>query len=120
MTMQRASGNPEHVLGVTTKVAGLLALVSIALGIVVRHPEWGLAAAAGLVIGSANLLAADKLFSATTIPFFATSGLRLVVLTVSAFAVYFLFHSHVAIAFVVGAALAQLALSISAVMEATR
>jgi hypothetical protein len=114
MATQRASDNPEHVLRVTTRVAAVLAIVAIIFGVVARHPELGIAASGGLLLGAVNLVAADKLFNKTGIPFFATSGLRLVVLTASAFAVYFLFHSHVAIAFVVGAALAQLALSISA------
>jgi Na+(H+)/acetate symporter ActP len=120
MAMQRASGNPEHVLRVTTRVAGLLALVSIAFGIAASHLDWGFAAAAGLVLGVANLVAADKLFGNNAARFFATSGARLVVLTLGALAVYLVFHGHVAIAFVVGVALAQLSLSVSALLAAVR
>lgn len=120
MAMQRASGNPEHVLRVTTRVAGLLALVSIAFGIAVSHLDWGFAAAAGLVLGAANLVAADKLFGSNAARFFATSGARLAVLTLGALAVYLIFHGHVAIAFVVGVALAQLSLSVSALLAAVR
>jgi hypothetical protein len=120
MATQRASDNPEHVLRVTTRVAAVLAIVAFVLGFATRHPEWGVAAAAGLLIGAANLVAADKLFRASGVPFFATSGLRLVVLTISAFAVYFIFHGHVAIAFVAGLALAQFALSVSALLAAVR
>jgi hypothetical protein len=118
--MQRASANPEHVLRVTTRVTGLLALVSIAFGIVAKHPEWGIAAAAGLLLGAANLVAADKLFGNSAARFFATSGARLVVLTLGALAVYLIFHGHIAIAFVVGLALAQLSLSVSALLAAAR
>jgi hypothetical protein len=120
MAMQRASGNPEHVLRVTTRVAGLLALVSIAFGIAAKHPEWGIAAAAGLLLGALNLVLADRLFGNGGAQFFATSGLRLMVLTISAFAVYLIFHGQVAIAFVVGLALAQLSLSASALWAAAR
>ena len=119
MATQRASGNPEHVLRVTSWVAGVLSIVAIIAGVATHHADWGVAAAAGLLIGAANIVATDKMFG-SGIPFFATSGIRIVVLTMTAFAVYFIFHGHIAIAYVVGLSLAQMSLSISAVVEAVR
>lgn len=79
----------------------------------------GVAAALGLLIGAANMMFADRLFR-SGVPFMVTSGIRLVVLTASAFVIYFAAHTLAAIGFVVGVGVSQFMLAMVAAFEATK
>jgi hypothetical protein len=116
-----AARHPNSVLRTTIRISVGFALVAVVAGIALRHPDLGILASLGLLLGAGNMYAADKLFGSGTnaTAFMATSGVRLVVLTLSAFAVFAIFHERGAIVFVLGAALSQFTLSASAVVATT-
>ena len=109
-----ADRHPASVLRTTTRITVGLALIAICGGLLLGHFVLGMLAAVGLVLGVVNMIAANSFFGESGAGFFATSGLRLVLLTAGAFAVFFMFKESGAIAFVLGVALSQFALSASA------
>ena len=109
-----ADRHPASVLRTTTRITVGLAIAAICGGLLLGHFSLGILAAVGLVLGVLNMIVANSLFGESGAGFFATSGLRLVVLTLGAFAVFFLFKEAGAIAFVLGVSASQFCLSASA------
>ena len=119
MITESDSGSPEHVLRVMIRAAAIMAPLAVITMSLVGRPAWGGAAAVGLLMGIVNTVVAERLV-AVGVPFLATSGVRLVVLTLSAFAALLLFKVAVGIAFVLGVSVAQVTLSGAALAAGAR
>jgi hypothetical protein len=116
---KRVSVNSEHVLHLVALFCGVAAVAGFGILTLTGHVALGSAAAAGLILGAVNTLAADRLFT-TGVVFAATSLFRIVVLTALFLTTMLVFGRTVAIALALGAAASQFILVAVTTREALR
>ncbi len=113
------SGPPAHVIRLATISCVVLAAIAIVGTGAAGAPGIGALLVAGLALGALNHLATDRLYR-TGLPFGATSGLRIVVLTILVLGAFVLTGPEHVWPFVLGLGIAQLTLAFSAAYVATR